>query len=433
MSFITYGSDSDFPIENIPFGVISTHENPNPRAATAIGDFAVDLSVLANAGLFDGPLLAAHAKHVFSQPTLNAFMALGRPTWREARHKLQALLAADGDASAPLRSNKDLRDAAIIPLTKVKTHLPCFIGDYTDFYASREHATNVGAMFRSKENALMPNWLHLPVGYHGRASSVVVSGTPIKRPSGIVLNPTTKAPEFNASRKLDIELEVAFIVGVGNKLGSPISLKDADEHIFGMVLMNDWSARDIQQFEYVPLGPFLGKNFGTTVSPWIVTLDALEEARVAQPTPDFEPVAYLRDSAGAKNAYDIDLEVFIKPQGETEQSKICHSNLKFMYWSFKQQLAHHTINGCSMNPGDLCGSGTISGPTQDSLGSMLESSHNGTAPLTLKNGVKRSFLEDGDEIVLRGHAKIAGPGGKHVRIGFGEAAGVILPAIAPQH
>ncbi|KAI8926240.1 hypothetical protein BC831DRAFT_457542 [Entophlyctis helioformis] len=429
MSFVSYAAGTDFPIENIPFGIISTADNARPRPATAIGDYAVDLSVLANAGLFTGPLMAAHAKSVFgSASTLNAFMALGRPAWREARHTLQQLLAATGDAAAPLRDNAALRAAALIKLDAVTVHMPAQIGDYTDFYASKEHATNVGVMFRGKENALMPNWLHLPVGYHGRASSVVVSGTPLKRPCGLVLNPATKKPEFSVCKKMDFELEVAFFVGVGNELGDRITVEEADNHIFGMVVMNDWSARDIQQFEYVPLGPFLGKNFGTTISPWIVTIDALEDARVAQPVQDPVPSEYLLDTTGAKNAFDVELEVHLKPSNADKSTVISRSNLKYMYWSFKQMLAHHSINGCNMRTGDLLASGTISGPSQSSLGSLLELSNNGNAPITLDNGETRGFIADGDEITIVGASYVRNAAGERVRIGFGQASGVLLPA-----
>jgi fumarylacetoacetase len=286
-------------------------------------------------------------------------MALGRPAWREARTTIQDLLSTNGNDF--LRSNQALQSKVLIPLDKVTNHLPAQIGDYTDFYASKEHATNVGTMFRGRENALNPNWVHIPVGYHGRASSVVVSGTPIKRPSGMTLDPTTKQPRFSVCKKLDIELEVAFFVGVGNELGDRIPIEKAQDHIFGMVVMNDWSARDIQQFEYVPLGPFLGKNFGTTVSPWIVTLDALEDFTCPLPIQDPQPSEYLLDKGSKNDAYDVALQVVLKPNGQ-EPTVIANSNLKYMYWSFKQQLAHHSINGCNMRTGDLLGSGTISGP-----------------------------------------------------------------------
>ncbi|KAJ3325361.1 hypothetical protein HDV06_004220 [Boothiomyces sp. JEL0866] len=419
MSFVEYDADTDFPITNIPFGIISTYADPTPRPATAIGNFAVDLKALANIGAFKGPLFSKHAVHVFSQETLNDFMALGRPVWREARATIQDLLSKNG--SDLLSGNKALQDKVLIPLEQVRNHLPAKIGDYTDFYSSKEHATNVGTMFRGKDNALMPNWVHIPVAYHGRASSVVVSGTPIKRPSGITLDPETKKPGFSVCRKLDIELEVAFFVGVGNKLGEPIPVTEAEDHIFGMVVMNDWSARDIQQFEYVPLGPFLGKNFGTTISPWIVTLDALEEYRVPLPVQDPAPSAYLVDPNSDKDQYDVELDVYWK-SSTSEPTLVSKSNLKYMYWSFKQQLAHHSVNGCNMNTGDLLGSGTISGPTEDSFGSFLELTWNGTKPITLQDGSSRTFLLDGDEITLKGTCK-----GKN-RIGFGACSGVVLPA-----
>ncbi|KAI9206427.1 uncharacterized protein BJ171DRAFT_422190 [Polychytrium aggregatum] len=425
MSFVNVPAGSHFPIQNIPFGVISTASDATPRPATVIGDHAVDLRAVAEAGLFNGPLLKAVAKDVFSKPSLNAFMALGRPAWREARHTLQALLAASGPV-VDLRESQELQAKILVPLAHVTNHLPAEIGDYTDFYASKEHATNVGIMFRGKDNALMPNWVHIPVGYHGRSSSVVVSGTPLHRPCGQILNPATKLPEFGASKKLDIELEMAFFVGTGNKLGDRISVKDAEEHIFGVVVMNDWSARDIQSYEYVPLGPFLGKNFGTTISPWIVTLDALEPFRVAQPHQDPAPVAYLQDPTQDKNTYDIKLEVDWKPRNHTEAHTIVKSNLKYMYWSFKQQLAHHTINGCNARTGDLCGTGTISGKDQSEFGSFLELTWNGANPVNVK-GETRTFLEDGDEIILRGYCEGL-VDGQNVRIGFGEAAGAILPA-----
>ncbi|KAJ3183546.1 hypothetical protein HDU87_006871 [Geranomyces variabilis] len=424
--FIDVLHESDFTIHNIPFAIISSSESQAPRAASAIGSYAIDLLALAQSGAFGKCSVLGNgvAARVFAEPTLNAFMALGRPAWREARAAIQAALSATG--TSKLREDEELRQKVLLPLEKVKFHLPANIGDYTDFYASKEHATNVGVMFRGKENALMPNWVHLPVGYHGRASSVVVSGTSIRRPNGLTLNAETKLPEFKASRKLDYELEVAAYVGTGSKLGDSIAVGDAEEHIFGLSLMNDWSARDIQQYEYVPLGPFLGKNFGTTVSPWIVTLDALEPFRVAQPKQDPSPAAYL--SAGSLDAYDVKLEVAIKPPTEnTPPIVVSRSNLKYMYWSFKQMLAHHTVNGCNMRPGDLLGSGTISGPTPTSLGSLLELSKNGNEPFQLAPSVTRAFIEDGDEIVISGHCSKE-VDGQRIRIGFGEARGVVVPA-----
>ncbi|KAJ3152562.1 hypothetical protein HDU89_001255 [Geranomyces variabilis] len=424
--FVDVPQESDFTIHNIPFAAVSPSEGQAPRAASAIGSYAIDLLVLAQSGAFETCSLLGNgvAARVFAQPTLTAFMALGRPAWREARAAIQAALSAT--TTSKLREDEELRQKVLLPLANVTFHLPASIGDYTDFYASKEHATNVGVMFRGKENALMPNWVHLPVGYHGRASSVVVSGTSITRPNGLILNAETKLPEFKASRKLDYELEVAAYVGTGSKLGDSIAVGDAEEHIFGLSLMNDWSARDIQQYEYVPLGPFLGKNFGTTVSPWIVTLDALEPFRVAQPKQDPSPAAYL--SAGSLDAYDVKLEVAIKPPTEnTPPIVVSRSNLKYMYWSFKQMLAHHTVNGCNMRPGDLLGSGTISGPTPTSLGSLLELSKNGNEPFQLAPSVTRAFIEDGDEIVISGHCSKE-VDGHRIRIGFGEARGVVMPA-----
>ncbi|KAJ3016241.1 hypothetical protein HKX48_004152 [Thoreauomyces humboldtii] len=397
-----------------------------PRAATAFGDFAVDLLTLAKSGVFDtdteSPLKEGVAEKIFSQPSLNDFMALGKPAWRAARRTLQKFLSGDRSAGAA-------PSGAFIPLSDVKNHMPAQIGDYTDFYASKEHATAVGVMFRGKENALMPNWVQLPVGYHGRASSVVVSGTSIRRPAGLILDPATKLPHYSPSKKLDYELEVAAFVGVGNNLGSPIDVDSAADHIFGLVLMNDWSARDIQAYEYVPLGPFLGKNFGTTISPWIVTLDALEEFRVAQPAQDPIPAHYLRSSP--RDAFDIKLDVAIKPKSAVDASVVARSNLKYMYWSFNQMLAHHTVNGCNMRPGDLLGSGTISGPESSAedgssaSGSLLELSHNGTAPFMLGDQ-QRTFIEDGDEVVISGYCcKGDKKDGSYVRVGFGQARGVL--------
>ncbi|KAJ3206101.1 hypothetical protein HK099_000625 [Clydaea vesicula] len=372
-------NELDFSIQNIPFGIISSASNSKKRVASAYGSNAIDLTLVK----FNGPLLGnGVAEKVFNQCFLNDFMELGRPAWREARQTLQNLI----------KENK-LPAESLISLSQVQNHLPAKIGDYTDFYASKEHATNVGTMFRGKDNALMPNWVHIPVGYHGRASSVVVTGTNLKRPSGLILDPTTKLPYYSKSKKMDIELEVAFLVGKGNNLGEPIKFDDSEDHIFGMVLMNDWSSRDIQSYEYVPLGPFLGKNFGTTVSPWVVTLDAMEPFRTSQPHQDPKPADYLTGSSvhNAGDAYDVNLQVYYKTP-KSKDTLICESNLKYMYWTFKQQLAHHTVNGCNMNTGDLCGSGTISGPTENSFGSLLELTWNGSKSLNI-DGEERKFLE----------------------------------------
>ncbi|KAF9925836.1 hypothetical protein FBU30_004456 [Linnemannia zychae] len=416
MSFIEIKPDSDFSIHNIPFGIISTKSNDTRRVATRIGDYAVDLAALAQAGLFENVL--PNAVEVFSQPTLNKYMSLGKPVWTATRNHIQKLLSA---SEPTLRDNKDLLSKSVFPIDTVINHLPAEIGDYTDFYASKEHATNVGIMFRGKENALMPNWTHLPVGYHGRASSVVISGTELKRPQGQRVVVKGEAPQFGPSLRMDCELEMAFLVGTGNKLGEPISINNAKDHMFGVVLMNDWSARDIQSWEYVPLGPFLGKNFGTTISAWVVTMDALEPFLVSGPVQDPKPLPYLAESG--PSAYDINLEIKLKPAEADKYSVICRSNLKYMYWSFAQQLAHHTINGCNMRTGDLCGSGTISGPTEDSFGSMLELSWSGANDIKLADGITRKFLKDNDEMIMAGWCEKDG-----VRVGFGECHGKILPS-----
>ncbi|KXS18113.1 Fumarylacetoacetase [Gonapodya prolifera JEL478] len=424
-SFISYPETHEFPIQNLPFGIFSTKNDAAPRAGTRIGDFVVDIKAVAQAGLFDGPLLGGKAKEVFSKPTLNDFMALGRPSWREARAKLQSLLS---DSNPTLRDSAQLRSAIFVGTSDAIMHLPCDIPDYTDFYAGRNHATNVGIMFRGKDNALQPNWLHLPVGYHGRSSSVVPSGTPITRPCGQRRPDATKPPVFGPSVRLDIELEMGFFVGPGSEMGSRIDINHADEHIFGVCLLNDWSARDIQNWEYVPLGPFLAKNFGTTISPWIVSLDALSEFAVEVPAQDPEVLPYLKDISGTSGTYDIKLEVDLKPAGSSKFSTVSKGSAKYLYWSFRQMLAHHSVGGCPMRPGDLLGSGTISGETSDSCGSFLEMCWNATKPLEIPSDdgsgvIKRTFLEDGDEVNLRGYCQ-----GQGYRIGFGDCKGVILPA-----
>ncbi|KAI7884204.1 fumarylacetoacetase-like protein [Lichtheimia hyalospora FSU 10163] len=421
-SFVTVAPESHFPIQNIPFGVFSTAQNETPRVGTAIGDLILDLHVVAQAGLLDGIEGLNNPASVFGQSTLNDFMALGRPTWRATRAAIQKILSKD---NAQLRDNQELLSKALVKQSDARMHLPAKIGDYTDFYCSREHATNVGIMFRGKDNALQPNWLHIPVGYHGRASSIVVSGTDLHRPAGQRITPQNKtAPFFAPSAKLDYELEVGWFVGTGNPLGKRIDVADASEHIFGMVLVNDWSARDIQAWEYVPLGPFLGKNFGTTISPWIVTLDALEEFRVSGPSQSSpEPLAYLKENKDT--AYDINLEVQIKPSSSSTYERVTLSNLKYMYWSVTQQLAHHTVNGCNMRPGDMCATGTISGPENESFGSLLELSWNGTKKINFKDGNERTFLEDGDEVNMTGYAKSSAG----YIIGFGDCRGKVLPCL----
>jgi fumarylacetoacetase len=417
-SWLPVAPESHFPIQNLPFGIFRRDPGDSPRVGVRIGEHVLDLAVLEAAGLFNTPAL--RGRTVFGQAALNDFLALGRPAWREARAAVSRLLRHDEPA---LRDNADLRESALLPMAEVQVLLPAAIGDYTDFYSSREHATNVGTMMRGPDNALQPNWLHLPVAYHGRASSVVVSGTDVRRPRGQTKGDNDPAPTFGPSRSLDFELEMGFFVGPGNELEHPIPIERAAEHIFGMVLVNDWSARDIQRWEYVPLGPFLAKNFATTISPWVVTLDALEPFRTAGPKQDPAPLPYLRSPGDW--AFDIRLEVLLQSATMNRPHVVCRSNAKYLYWNVCQQLAHHTVNGCNLRTGDLLASGTISGPTPDSYGSMLELAWKGTKPVALPNGEKRVFLQDGDRVTLTGWCQ--GPG---YRVGFGEATGRVLPALA---
>lgn len=364
-----------------------------------------------------------HASKVFSQSTLNDFMSLTPAAWHEARVTLQKLLSKD---IPTLRDNVELRKQALVPQKNSTMHLPAQIGDYTDFYSSLDHATNVGTMFRGKENALPLNWKYIPIGYHGRASSVIVSGTPIRRPNGQTRPDESQPPVFGSSKLLDFELEMAFFVGgQPTSLGEPVRVNSAQERIFGLVLMNDWSARDIQKWEYVPLGPFLSKSLGTTISPWIVTMEALEPFRVKSSEQNPKPFDYLIHSD--PYSFDIHLEVGIKPQN-SETTTVCKSNFKNLYWTMKQQLAHHTIGGCNINPGDLMASGTISGKEPTSFGSLLELSWKGTKPIQLKDGSKRTFLQDGDEVVITGSCQ-----GKGYKVGFGSCTGCVLPAYALEY
>ena len=409
-SFIVVAENSDFPLQNLPYGVFQP-QGEHARVGVAIGTEVLDLAALEAAGL-----LPTGAQNVFGQTSLNAFIALGRPVWQQVRARLQQLLSAD---CAELRDNAALRAQAFYPQASVSMLLPIEVPGYTDFYSSKEHAYNVGCMFRDPKNALMQNWSELPVGYNGRASSVVVSGTDLVRPSGQIKLPNEERPVFSACRKLDFELETGFIVGKATALGEPIAIAEAENHIFGMVLLNDWSARDIQQWEYVPLGPFNSKTFGTSISPWVVTLEALEPFRCASPVQEPQPLPYLRENTA--NNYDIHLQVAIAADGS--ETVISNTNFKYMYWSMMQQLTHHTIAGCNVRVGDLMGSGTISGPEKDSRGSLLELTWNTTEPLTLVNGEQRGFLEDGDTLIMRGHCQKDG-----LRIGFGEVRGTVLPA-----
>merc|ERR1711942_104954 len=416
MSWVTVPTDSHFPIQNLPYGVFSTVSEPGPRIGVAIGSHVLDLAKISH--LFTGPLLAHH-HDVFTANTLNSLMGLTREHWAEARATITSLLSADNPT---IRDDDHLRNIALVSQDQVKMHLPASIGDYTDFYSSLDHATNVGTMFRGKENALMPNWKYLPVGYHGRASSVVVSGTPIRRPLGQTKPVDTEPPKFGPCKLMDFELETAFFVGgADNKMGDPVPVERAHERVFGMVLMNDWSARDIQKWEYVPLGPFGAKNLGTSISPWVVTMEALAPFVVDNMAKDVAPLPYLDHKD--KYNFDINLEVAIRPQGKKDAVTVSRSNFKFMYWTMKQQLTHHTVTGCNINPGDLMGSGTISGPTDDSLGSMLELCWKGTREVTVGEGLTRKFLADNDEVILAGFCE-----GDGYRIGFGDCVGKVLPA-----
>jgi fumarylacetoacetase len=412
-SWVQIPKDSDFSIYNLPFGIFQT-KRISPRAGIAIGDKIVDLAVLHKEGFFSDMTQMSHG--VFQKDTLNDFIALGKATTKRVREKVQELLKEENGA---LRDHQS-RGKAIVSRSEAQMLLPVKIGDYTDFYSSLEHATNVGKMFRDPENALLPNWKHLPVGYHGRASSIVPSGTTIIRPKGQFKDPDMEKPEFGPSKRLDFELEMAFIIGKPTKMGDSVSTEDAEDYIFGMVLFNDWSARDIQAWEYVPLGPFLGKNFASSISPWIVTLEALETFRVSGPKQEPEVLPYLQYKTD--HAFDIKLEVLIQPEG-LKATKVCSSNFKYMYWNIAQQLAHHTINGCNINVGDMMASGTISGPTEDSFGSMLELSWKGTKPVLLEEGGERKFIQDGDSVIMKGYAEKNG-----IRIGFGEVEGKVLPA-----
>ncbi|UGS20236.1 fumarylacetoacetase [Flavobacterium cyclinae] len=413
-SWINVPENSDFPIQNIPFGVFITKEDVI-TIGTRIGNCAIDMGALQQLGYFDGIELT---DDMFMQDTLNDFISDGKKTWRLVRNRLAELF----DENNPkLRDNKDHREVVIFNVEDIEMLLPVQIGDYTDFYSSKEHATNVGKMFRDPENALLPNWLHIPVGYHGRSSTIVPSGIPVHRPYGQTLPNGETTPVFGPSRLVDFELETAFITTDANLMGEPIPVEEAEDHIFGMVLFNDWSARDIQKWEYVPLGPFLAKNFASSISPWIVTMDALEPFRVKGPEQSPKPLPYLQQKG--EKAFDINLEVIIKPEN-SEETVVSRSNFKYMYWSMAQQLAHHTINGCRVNSGDMMGSGTISGPTEDSFGSMLELTWGGQKPIQMKDGSERKFINDNDTVIIRGFCQK-----DKLRIGFGEVSSKLLPAV----
>ncbi len=415
-SFIPVAPEGHFPIQNLPYGVFQRATDDMPRIGVAIGELVLDLSVIAERGLLnDSALDRAFGR---GQTTLNEFMGLGAESWRKTRARITQLLRAD---EPTLRDDPALRDQALLPRAQVRMLLPARIENYTDFYSSREHATNVGVMLRGPENALMPNWLHLPVAYHGRASSIVPSGVDIVRPSGQARPDDTAPPVFGPSRFLDFELEMGFFIGTGNELGRPIPISQAAEHVFGMVLVNDWSARDIQKWEYQPLGPFLAKNFATSISCWVVPLEALAPFRIPGPKQEPLPLPYLRSSGDW--TYDIHLEVRLQAPSQAEPQTICRTNARHLYWNVCQQVAHHTVNGCNLRTGDLLATGTISGPEPDSYGSMLEIAWKGTKPLRLAGGDTRVSLHDGDCVTMSGWCQGAG-----YRVGFGETTAKILPA-----
>jgi len=413
-SWISADRRSDFPIQNLPFGIFKPRNRTNPRAGTRIGSMVIDLAVIAERGYFAE--CGIKSREVFSKPFLNDFIALGKPVWTAVRNKLSEIFNIE---NGEFWNTEDFRENLLYKATDLEMLMPVQVGDYTDFYSSIEHATNVGKMFRDPANALLPNWKHIPVGYHGRASSIVVSGTNIHRPVGQTKDDTKEFPDFGPSRLLDFELEMAFITGKSTQLGERIPIERAEDYIFGVVLFNDLSARDIQKWEYVPLGPFLSKNFGSVISPWIVTIDALQPFRTEGPVQDPPPLPYL--SYSGMGNFDINLEVFIQPE-DSQPHKVCQSNFRYMYWNMFQQLTHQTVNGCNINVGDMYASGTISGPTEDSFGSMLELTWRGTKPITMPDGTIRKFINDNDTIIMKGSADKDG-----VRIGFGECRTKILP------
>ena len=412
-SFINYPQNSDFSIHNIPFGV-AVFNREYIACCTRIGDLVIDLATLYDYGFFDE--IEGLNENVFEAYTLNEFIELGKPVTNAVRLKIQELLL---EGSSLSHDEKTIEEC-FYDLDKVQMMMPLHVQNYTDFYSSIEHATNVGKMFRDPANALLPNWKHLPVGYHGRASSIVVSGINFHRPKGQMKPADAEKPIFGASKQLDFELEMAFVLNKNTEIGESISTQEAEDAIFGMVIFNDWSARDIQSWEYVPLGPFLGKNFCSSISPWVVTLEALEPFRTASPKQEPEVLDYLKFE-GDKN-FDINLEVYLQPENG-EENLICQSNYKYMYWNMTQQLAHHTINGCNVEVGDLYASGTISGNEPNSFGSMLELTWRGQNPLKLSDGSERKFIEDHDTIIMRGFSEKNG-----IRVGFGEVRGKVLPA-----
>jgi fumarylacetoacetase len=414
-SFISVSEDSHFPIQNLPYGVFRTQKR-SIRIGVAIGSYILDMKEVEDAGMLLG--IEGLPERVFSEPTLNRFLSCGRMVWSVVSGRVQGIL---GERSVGVRDNEELRARLLVPMNIATMLIPVDVGDYTDFYASLEHATNVGTLFRGKDQALHANWKQMPIGYHGRASSIIAGNGAVRRPSGQIL--ANGVPIHSPSQKLDFELETAFFIGVGNQLGQPIHVDQTEDHIFGMVLMNDWSARDVQKWEYVPLGPFLGKSFCTTISPWVVTMEALKPFQVIPPSQDPLPLPYLRSSTPA--TYDIQLEVRLRAAESDQFITISRSNHKYLYWTQAQQLAHHTVNGCNMRPGDLLGSGTISGPSTVSLGCMLELTHDGERPVVVDSGISRSYLHDGDAVKMTGFAQ-----GDGFRVGFGDMVNEI---VGPNH
>lgn len=409
-SWLYLSEHSNFPLENLPFGIFKT-QNITPRVGVAVGEYVIDMQQLAENGILEDWHFDTN---VFAQPYLNDFMGLGKEAHRQLRALLQSLFSENNV------SLRHIISPALVLQTAVEMLMPVRIGDYTDFYSSEEHATNVGKMFRDANNALLPNWKQMPIAYHGRSSSIVVSGTDLHRPKGQMRPNDQEPPIFGASKALDFELEMAFIIGKNSTLGDTISVQEAEDYIFGFVLFNDWSARDIQKWEYQPLGPFLCKNFGSSIAAWVVSLEALEAFRTASPPQAPTPLPYLQSTGN--HTFDIQLEVCIKTENGQE-SRITLSNFKYLYWNICQQLAHHTINGCNLNIGDMLASGTISGSTPDSFGSLLELTWGGKNPITLADGAERKYLQDGDTVIMRGWCQ-----NENLRIGFGEVVGKVLPS-----
>lgn len=410
-SWVYVSPDSDFTIYNLPYGIF-TENGSTARIGVAIGDYVLDLYAMAELGHFQDFDIN---QEVFRGNYLNDFISLGKNVYQQVRQKLQQLLDEKNENLKPYASQ------VLIPMHTVKMQMPVQVGDYTDFYSSEEHAINVGTMFRGPENALMPNWKHMPIAYHGRASSIVVSGTPIHRPKGQTKPKDSENPVFGPTQALDFELEMAFVIGKSTELGNSITTTEAEDHIFGLCLFNDWSARDVQRWEYVPLGPFLGKNFASSISPWIVPLEALEPFRIAGPAQIPEVLPYLKFEG--KRNFDINLEVSIQPKGN-EEHIITQSNIKYLYWNMCQQLAHHTVNGCNVRVGDMMASGTISGKDKSAYGSLLELTWGGTRPVKMHGNTERIYLKDEDTVIMRGYAEKNG-----IRVGFGEVRTQILPAL----